>query len=260
MVRDGCYRAHRIEPLENATIPCDLPKGFRLSQKLTNRLIESLPRSERAHLLTLLIPVPLPVRTPLFHVGEQPRYIHLITSGMASVVTSMPGGDAVEVGLAGCEGFPEAFHILGPQTMDTRSFMQVGGTALRVETKRFREEFEARKPLRDAVLRLVQFQSFITSQLAACNRLHNVEQRLARWLLMVSDRVGSPVVQLTQEFLGEMIGARRATITVMAGNLQRAGLVEYRRGVVNILDHPGLEAAACECYPITRKLLTDLYR
>ncbi len=231
-----------------------------MAQKVTNRLIDCLPPEERAHLMSLLHPVPLPVRSPIFEVGAQPRYIHFITSGMASVVTALPGCDAVEVGICGYEGFPEAFHILGPQTMDTRSFMQVDGTGLRMDAKRFREEFESRTPLRQAVLRLVQYQSFITSQLAACNRLHNVDQRLARWLLMVSDRVGSPTMQLTQEFLGEMIGARRATITVAAGALQKAGLIEYRRGLVNILERRKLEGRACECYPVTRKLLNDLYK
>ena len=129
--------------------------------------------------MSLLHPEPLPVRTPLFHAGEQPRHVHFITSGMASIVTALPGGDAVEVGITGCEGFPEAFHVLGPQTMDTRSFMQMDGAGLRMDSKRFREEFESRTRLRQAVLRFVQYQSFITSQLAACNRLHNVEQRLA---------------------------------------------------------------------------------
>ncbi len=230
-----------------------------MAQNVTNRLIECLPPDDRARLMSQLYPVPLPVRTPLFHVGEQPRYVHFITSGMASVVIALPGGDAVEVGITGSEGFPETSHLLGPQTTDSRSFMQMSGTGLRMDAKRFREEFENRAPLRQAVLRLVQYQSFITAQLAACNRLHDVEQRLARWLLMVSDRVGSPQMQLTQEFLGEMIGARRATITVAAGILQKAGYIEYRRGLVTIKNRPSLESAACECYPITRKLLDDLY-
>lgn len=196
----------------------------------------------------------------MFEVGEAPRYAHFITSGIASLVNTLPGGEAVEIGLAGREGIPEALHILGPQTGDTRCFMQVEGTALRMEFKRFREIFERDSRVRECVLRYVQYESLITAQLAACNRLHEVEERLARWLLMVCDRIGSANMQLTQEFLAEMIGARRSTVTIAAGALQRSGIIEYKRGKIRVVDRESLEDIACECYPTTKRLFEELYR
>jgi CRP-like cAMP-binding protein len=231
-----------------------------LASPLTNRLIEALPPREKANLLALVQPVPLPLRTPLFEIGETPRYVHFMTSGIASLVNTLRGGEDVEVGIAGRAGFPEALHLLGPQTGETRCFMQVEGTALRMEFKRFQEEFQRNEIIRALVLRYVQHQALVTAQLAACNRLHEVEERLGRWLLMVSDRLESPTLQLTQEFLADMIGARRSTVTLAAGALQRSGVIEYRRGKINIIDREGLEDAACECYAVTQRLLKDLYR
>ena len=231
-----------------------------LAQPLTNRLIDALPSEDRYEMIGLLHPVPMPLRAPLFGLSETPRYVHFITSGIASSVTTLPGGDAVEVGITGREGFAEAFHILGPMTNDTEAFMQVEGTALRMDFKRFREEMNRRPALRDVVLRFVQYQCFMVTQLAACNRLHSVEERLARWLLMVADRLNASSMQLTQEFLAEMIGARRSTVTLAAGALQRSGLIEYRRGQVTVTDRTALEESACECYPVTTKLFATLYQ
>ena len=227
---------------------------------LTNRLIDALPREERNEVLALLQPVPMPLRAPLFGVGETPRYVHFMTSGIASSVSTLPGGDAVEVGITGREGFAEAFHILGPMTTDSEAFMQVEGTALRMDFKRFREEMSRRPALREMVLRFVQYQCFMTSQLAACNRLHDVEERLARWMLMVADRLNANSMLLTQELLAQMIGARRSTVTLAAGALQRSGLIEYRRGLVTITDRAALMDTACECYPVTTRLFDTLYQ
>jgi CRP-like cAMP-binding protein len=236
------------------------PRKTTLSQLFTNRLIEALPPAIRADFVTHLQPVPLPLRTPLFEVGQTPRYVHFLTSGLASIVTALSGGEAVEVGVSAREGFPEALHLLGPQTGDTRCFMQVEGTALRMDFKRFKEEFERNEVVRNTVLRYVQYESLITAQLVVCNRLHEVEERLARWLLMVADRVGgASTMHLTQEFLAEMIGARRSTVTIAAGALQRSGIIEYSRGRIRIVNRDSLEDAACECYPITRRLFNTLY-
>jgi CRP-like cAMP-binding protein len=231
-----------------------------LPQLLTNRLLEALPPRDKAALLALLQPIPLPLRTPLSQIGEAPRYVHFMTSGIASLVTTLRDGEDIEIGIVGYDGFPEALHLLGPQTGQTRCFIQVEGTGLRMEFKRFQEEFQRSDILRSLVLRYVQYQSLITAQLAACNRLHEVEERLARWLLMVSDRLGSPEMHLTQEFLADMIGARRSTVTLAAGSLQRSGVIEYRRGKIRIVDRESLEDAACECFAVTKRLLENLYR
>jgi len=179
------------------------------------------------------------------------------------MVAFMADGAAAEVGLVGNEGVVEGFHVLAPanvQTVQTRAFVQVPGTALRMRFAELRKEFLNSEPLRSLVLGYVQSQASLLGQLAACNRLHEVEERLARWLLMVQDRIGEDRLSITQEFLGMMLGARRSSVTLAAGSLQRAGLIEYHRGQVHILDRASLERIACECYPVTRKLFTSLYK
>lgn len=225
----------------------------------TNLLLEALPLKTKESLMRLLEPLELPLRTVLFEAQAAPKYIHFITSGLASVVTVMSGGDAVEVGFTSREGLAEKVHLLGPQTGMTRCFMQIAGTGLRMDFLRFKELFSRDLFLHRAVLRLVQFEALVLAQLAACNRLHDVEERLARWILMVADRTGKPDMQLTQEFLGEMLGARRSTVNIALGSLQKAGLIEYRRSYIRIESRQNLEDVACECYPIIRKLLLELY-
>jgi CRP-like cAMP-binding protein len=204
--------------------------------------------------------VPLPVRTVLYNVGETPRYVHLMTSGIASIVNLMSDGGAIEVGMIGREGFPEHVFLLGPHVATAQCYIQVEGTALRMPFRRFQEEFQRNPLLHSLVLEDVQYEALALNQLSACNRLHEVEERLARWLLMVEDRVGHLTAKVTQEFLGIMLGARRSSVTVVAGTLQRAGLIEYRRGNVKILDRERLEQAACECYGVVRELYGRLYQ
>lgn len=179
---------------------------------------------------------------------------------MTSIVTAMGTGELAEVGIVTREGFPEALHLLGPALVHTRGFMQIAGTGLRMSFKAFEQQFLEQESLSRLILRLVQYQSLTLGQLAACNRLHEVEERLARWLLMVQDRIGDPHIPLTQEFLANMLGTRRSTVTIIAGTMQRSGLIEYKRGHVKILDRPGLESIACECYRITHKLFFGLYQ
>jgi CRP-like cAMP-binding protein len=227
---------------------------------LSNLLFESLPPAEKAALSVNLESVALPVKTVLFEAEQTPRYIHFITSGVASVVTNMAGGEVVEVGLLGREGLPGSIYLLGAQLGSTRCFMQVGGSGMRIEFRKFEQAFMENPELHRRVLQHVQYESFTLSQLSACNGVHEMEERLSRWLLMAEDRLGQPDLPLTQEFLGEMLGARRSTVTVVAGTLQRSGLIEYHRGRVKILDREGLEDVACECYPTTRKLFQNLYK
>ena len=199
-------------------------------------------------------PVALPLRSQLFDVGEPPRYVHLLTSGQASIVAALSGGQMVEVSLVGRDGFPEALHLLGPLSGEMRCFMQVEGTALRMEFRRFKDEFERNETLRNLVLRYVQYGTLITSQLAACNRLHDVEQRLARWLLMAHDRVGTRSLPLTHDFLAIMLGTDRPSVTLAAGVLQQEKAIQYGRAAVDVLDREKLEMSACECYGVVQQL------
>ncbi len=201
----------------------------------------------------------LPVGTVLFEAEQNPRYVHFPTSGIASVVTELVDGGAVEVGLVGREGVAEWLHLLGPELSVTRCFMQVAGAGLKVDFDFFQDEFMSKRSVRLCVLRYVQYSSLMLSQLAACNRLHELEERLARWLLTAQDKIDQPTMRLTQEFLAQMLGSRRSTVTITAGSLQRAGLIDYSRGRVKIVDRAGLENVACECYPIAKRLFDKLY-
>ena len=203
--------------------------------------------------------VPLPIRTPIFEPSVETKYTYFITSGIASVVADLEEGSAVEVGLLGREGLPGSIRLLGGQEGTNRCFMQVGGSGLRIAYRELVQQYRSNPELHARILQHVQYEALTLAQLSACNRLHEVEERLARWLLMVSDRVEDDVLNLTQEFIGEMLGTRRSSVTVSAGALQRAGLIEYRRGRVSILDRKSLEDAACQCYPMMRRFQKNLY-
>jgi CRP-like cAMP-binding protein len=230
-----------------------------MNSQASNLLLAALPSGYRSALLPRLKAVSLPLRTVLYEPDETPKFAHFITSGIASIVSTMSDGASAEVGVWGHEGLVESFHLLGNARVPTRCFIQMEATALRMPFKDLQREFQADEGLRDAVLQCVQSQGFILGQLAACNRLHEAEERLARWLLMVRDRVESETYYLTQEFLANMLGARRTTVTAAAGILQRKGLIKYSRGRIKIVDPDGLENAACECYRTVRNLFLDFY-
>ena len=230
-----------------------------MAYPLSNILIDGLPADSRKRLLAHLKRTPISVRTSLYEPGDVPKYVHFLTSGIASVVTPMKNGDTTEVGTIGREGLPQAVHLMGTSLVPTRCFMQITGTALRMEFRAFEKLFDSDESLRRGVMNYAQYQSLLLGQIAGCNRLHEVEARLARWLLMIQDRTAATLLKLTQEFLGQMIGSQRTTVSAVAGALQARGVIEYRRGNVKVLDRTGLQNTACECYPITRHLLEGLY-
>jgi CRP-like cAMP-binding protein len=224
-----------------------------------NRFLDSLSAPAQELLLKQCVEVDLPLKKSLYEAENTPRYAHFLISGIASVVTAMEEGTTAEVGLIGREGVVGSFHLLGPAKVFTSCFIQLEATGLRMPFPELARAFRSNEEIRDRTLEFVQEQAVTLSQLAGCNRLHDSEERLARWLLMAQDRTGTAVLEFTQEFLGMMLGARRTTVTVIAGVLQRSGLIEYRRGKVTILDRESLEAAACDCYKLTRNLYSELY-
>ncbi len=230
-----------------------------MAAKVSNLIIDALPAELKSSLLARLQPVDLPVGTVLTKPGQIPPFAHFMTSGIASVVTFMSDGIGAEVGVIGREGLVEAINMLGPATAPTTAFIQSEGTALRIPFADLQHLFLVNPQLSQRILECVQSQGFILSQLAACHGLHEIEERLARWLLMVRDRLESDHFELTQEFLAEMLGARRTSVTLAAGTLQRSGLIKYSRGRIHVVDRKGLEDAACECYPIVRDFVTHLY-
>jgi len=227
--------------------------------ELSNLIVNALPAPLKSSLLASLEHVDLPVGTVLSNPGQVPPFAHFMTSGIASVVTFMADGSGAEVGLIGREGLVEAINLLGPGSAPTTAFIQVEGAALRMPFAELQQLFLTTGPLTQRVLECVQGQGFILSQLAACHGLHEIDERLARWLLMVQDRLGSDRFYLTQEFLAEMLGSRRTSVTLAAGTLQRSGVIEYSRGHIRVLDRKGLESAACECYPVVRDIIARLY-
>jgi CRP-like cAMP-binding protein len=173
---------------------------------------------------------------------------------------SMADGGTAEVGLIGREGVVGSFHLLGPAPVNTNCFIQLDAEGIRIPLADLRKAFRSSEEVRERILEFVQEQALGVSQLAGCQRLHESEERLARWLLMAQDRVASETLNFTQEFLAMMLGAQRTTVTMVAGGLQRGGLIEYRRGKVKILDRENLEAAACDCYQVTKRLYASLYK
>jgi CRP-like cAMP-binding protein len=227
---------------------------------MENLLLASLSAESRELILTQSSPVALPLRSVLYTPGSVPADAYFITSGIASIVGSTSDGETAEVGIVGREGLVSATHLLGPALAPTECFIQLSGSALKIPFPKLQQLFKSSEEIRGRILEFVQEQTLSLSQLATCNRLHNAEERLARWLLMVDDCIQSDTIDLTQEFLAQMLGAQRTTVTMVAGTLQRDGLIEYKRGTLHIVDRKQLEAAACDCYGVIKKLYSNLYK
>jgi CRP-like cAMP-binding protein len=215
-----------------------------------NRIFLGLPPPDRARLLAALQPVTFALGDVVSESGGRIDYIYLPTTCVVSSLYTTESGATAEMGLVGNDGVVGVPLFLGLDTAPNKAVAVVAGRAFRMRAKALREEFALGGPLHWSLLRYTQ--SLITqiSLTAVCNRLHAVEQRLCRWLLMCHDRVESDELQMTQELISNMLGGRRETVTVAAGRLQDAGLIRYSRGHIRILDRAGLEASVCECYAI----------
>ena len=215
---------------------------------IQNLILLDLPPDELTAAAKKMELVELPTHSVLHEAGEPLAHAYFINSGLASVLNVMTDGKSVEVGLAGKEGFVGLPLVVGLSTSPTQVIMQVVGSAYQMTAADFKEVLSHSPALEKSLNRYAQSLGMQAVHVAACNRLHEVDERLARWLLMSQDRLGGDVVPLTQEFLAHMLGTRRASVTVAAGILQKAGLITYNRGSVKIDDRSGLEDAACECY------------
>jgi CRP-like cAMP-binding protein len=220
---------------------------------IQNLILLALPADELHAAAKKMEFVELPTHSVLHDAGESVTHAYFINSGLASVLSVMTDGKSVEVGLAGKEGFIGLPLVVGLSTSPTQVVMQVAGSAHQITAADFREVLSHSPVLEKSLNRYSQSLGMQATHVAACNRLHEVEERLARWLLMSQDRLGGDVVPLTQEFLAHMLGTRRASVTVAAGILQKAGLITYNRGSVRIDSRSGLEDAACECYASIRQ-------
>ena len=190
----------------------------------------------------------LALRQVLYEAGDSFEHIYFIETGVASVLTLMTDGSTIEVGMIGREGIVGAAALLGGEVSAQQVIVQGPGVALRMPVAECRAAFEESPVVRAAVLRYVRALLDLSAQTAACNRLHSIRERCARWLLMARDRLDGDVMPVTHEFLATMLGVRRAGVTETLGDLHRSGLIRAGRGAVTIIDRDGLEAAACECY------------
>jgi CRP-like cAMP-binding protein len=215
---------------------------------LFNRLLLGLPNQESRAIFPHLEFERLRLSDLLNEIGAPIRYAYFMNSGLASILTVMADGKSVEVGLAGKEGFVGIPLLAGFSSSPTRVIVQIEGSAFRMRAAMLIDLLRTCPKFERRLQQFSQVVSLQATQVAACNRLHEVDERLARWLLMSQDRIGSPLVPLTQEFLAHMLGTRRSSVTVAAGTLQKAGLITYVRGHVNIVNRDGLEDASCECY------------
>jgi CRP-like cAMP-binding protein len=202
--------------------------------------------------------VRLPFAQLLLLRGDRIDQVYFPTSGVISLVVLMQNGRSVDAGIVGFEGMAGVPLVLGEEVSPYEMTVQVAGEALRIPADDFRKALNQDEAVRDVVLRYVEVLLVQISRTAACNQLHRVEQRLARWLLQVHDWVWEDRFYLTQDFLALMLGVRRATVTQAAGLLQQAGLITYHRGTIAIVDRAGLEDVACEDYPAIRDAVERL--
>ncbi len=217
-----------------------------------NRLLALLPPGERRRLGPLLRPVTLDFGQVIYEQLEPIEFAYFPTGAVFSALRVMAGGDAIEVATVGSEGLVGYSAASGRARSPNQVIAQIGGEALRIEAQALRDRASRKGPFRELLGAYEEAYMAQVSQSVACNGLHGLGQRCCRWLLMSRDRVGSDELRLTHEYLGMMLGARRASVTEVLRPLQEAGLVRSWRGVLSILDRAGLEARACECYRVVR--------
>jgi CRP-like cAMP-binding protein len=218
--------------------------------KPSNHLLGAIPKDELDRIRPHLEDVELKFREDIYQSGEPTDCVWFPHIGVISLVTEFMEGDPVEISTIGHEGMVGVQHLLGNHQMPLRAFVQVSGRAARMGAEDFKRAVAENPRFERLLLRYTLALLNQISQAAACNRTHSVEERLARWLLMTQDRVDSPEFPLTQEFLSQMLGVRRPTVSIAAGMLSKAGLIHYSRGQITILNRGELEQASCECYRV----------
>jgi CRP-like cAMP-binding protein len=224
-----------------------------LSPQITeNHLLAALPRESYERLQSSLEPMTFALGEVVYESGGPMRYVYFPTTSHISLLYTMMDGSTAEMGLVGNEGVVGIALFMGGETTPNRAMVQGGGAAFRMKAKAMLDEFKRGGEFQHLLLRYTQALITQISQTAVCNRLHSVEQRLCRWLLMTHDRAESDQLQMTHEFISNMLGVRREGVTVAAHRLQEAGMISYNRGHIKILDREQLLAHVCECYHVVK--------
>ncbi|HEY7985447.1 MAG TPA: Crp/Fnr family transcriptional regulator [Methylophilaceae bacterium] len=234
-----------------------------LSQSLVqNRLLAALPAAEYERLAPHLELIELPLGEVLREGGATQHYVYFPATAIVSLFYVLEDGSSTEIAVIGNIGIVGLWLFLGGETTPSRAVVRAAGYGYRMKGELLKNEFSRGGAVLQLLLRYAQALLTQTSQIAVCNRYHSVEQQLCRWLLLTLDRLPSDDLAITHELIASMLGVRREGVTEAAGNLQRAGLISYSRGHIEVLDRPGLEKAACECYEVVRseyeRLITDI--
>ena len=233
--------------------------GPQPSRTIGNKILAALNSTSYQRFLFHLEPVTLSLGEVIYNPGAKLHHVYFPETAVFSMLCTLRNGDTVEVGPVGCEGMVGLDVFLGASTTPTQQVIQVGGTALKMNADMLRQELRTETSLMPhLLLRYTHMLLAMTGQSSACNKLHSVEQQLSRWLLMMHDYVGEELL-LTHELIALTLGVRRAGISESANDFKKAGLIDYRRGHIRVLNRPGLETMACECYNVIRDEYDRLY-
>jgi CRP-like cAMP-binding protein len=213
-----------------------------------NRILGAMSQADTDSFFSDLHPVSWSLRQIVYEVGAPLEHVYFVERGIVSILTKLSTGEGIEAGMIGFEGVVGLAALFGDEMSGQQMIVQAPVIALRMDASKCIAAFDQSADVRTVILRYTGKLLRIAAQTTACNRVHSLKERSARWLLMMYDRLQSDDMPLTHDFLSSMLGVRRTRVTEAAGELQRSGLIRYARGMVTILDHPGLSAAACECY------------
>lgn len=232
---------------------------FQHSHSTENRILAGLDKTDYQHLFSLLEPVSFSIGELVYEAGSVINYVYFPETAVFSMLATMEDGRAIEVGPVGRDGLVGLRIALGAETTPDRVIVHIAGNALRLKASVLKAELDAgRKTLFRNLIRYTQMLLAMTGRTAACNKLHSLEQQLARWLLTMNDYVGDEL-RLTHELMALTLGVRRAGVTNAANTFREVGAIDYRRGYIHVIDRKGLEAIACECYPVIKEEYDDLY-
>ena len=224
---------------------------MQLDPKL-NHLLAALPDAQLAHWLPQLEPTDMPLGQVLYESGAKMTHVYFPTTSIVSLLEVMENGASAEIAVVGNEGIVGVSLFMGGETTPSRAVVQSAGEGLRLKAGMMLQEFNRVGPVLHVLLRYTQALITQMAQTAACNRHHSLDQQLCRWLLLSLDRLQSNRLVMTQELIANMLGVRREGVTEAAGNLHRAGLIDYERGRITVLDRPALEQRSCECYAVVK--------